>query len=207
MLKGKEMGNITFKQYRNIDLSIFAVLLIVSEWITTIATRKWFAAQPVAISTTLLFICICLMRWGGFAAIHACLGGLVFCFASGGNLQQYVIFAVGNLLTMLALLWFKAFKKEDVRQKPLTLTVFVISVYLLMHVGRWILTMIFGGDPAVIIAYLGTDVISLLFTIIIMLILRKSDGMIEDQKAFLFRQQRERQAEIEEQYKGYGTED
>ena len=76
------MNNITFKQYRSIDLFLFGFLLALSEAITTIATNKWFYAQPVAISTTFIFICMVMMRWSGFAAIHACLGGLVFFLAS-----------------------------------------------------------------------------------------------------------------------------
>ena len=201
------MGNITFKQYRNIDLSIFAVLLAVSEAITAFATRKWFAAQPVAITTTLLFLCICMMRWSGYAAIHAAIGGLVFCMASGGNPQQFVIYVVGNLFAMLGLFWFKVFKKDDIRQSPAKLISFVISIYLLMQTGRWLISMIFSHNPSVILVYLGTDIISLLFTCIVMIILRKSEGMIEDQKALLFRQQREREAAIKEEYKGYGAED
>ncbi len=201
------MSHITFKQYRNIDLSIFAVLLVVSEAITAVATKNWFSAQPIAISTTLLFTCICMMRWSGFAAIHACLGGLVFCLASGGDPQQYLIYGLGNLLTMLSLLWFKAFKKEKIREDALKLVLFVLSSYLLMQTGRWLISMIFGGHPRLILVFLGTDVISLLFTIIVIFILRKTEGMIEDQKAFLFRQQREREDEIAEQYNGYGTED
>ena len=41
------------------------------------------------------------------------------------------------------------------------------------------------------VVYITTDIISLLFGIIILNLLRKADGMIEDQKAYLFRIQRE----------------
>lgn len=187
------MNNITFKQYRNIDICIFSVLLIISEAITTVATNKWFYAQPIAISTTLIFICIVMMRWGILALLPAALGGAVLCIASGATAEQYLIYIVGNCAAVLSLLWFLAFKKEDVRKSVWKLVLFVISSYLLMQVGRWLISLFFDGGLTAILAYLGTDIVSLLFAVVVMLLLRNTDGMIEDQKAYLFRLQRERE--------------
>lgn len=204
------MNNITFKQYRNLDLSIFAVLLIISEAITTVATNTWFDAQPVAISTTTLFISIVMMRWGGWAAIHASLGGAVFCIASGATAPQFAIYVIGNALSLLALFWFKAVGKEKIRQKAFTTVMFTASVYLLMQLGRWLVSLCFGGGLWNIVGYISSDIISLLFATVIMILLRKTDGMIEDQKAYLFRQMREREEEKAAKtdgYGGYGSED
>lgn len=202
------MSKLTFKQYRNIDLLIFAALLAVSEAITTLATKKWFDAQPVAISTTLLFICIIMMRWSWFAAIPACLGGLVYCIASGANLQQYLIYIVGNCLALAAMLWFKVFKKDGIRKDPLKLILFVASSYLLLQLGRWTVSLCFGCGLKELIGFLTSDVISLLFAIVVMLLMRGVDGMIEDQKAYLFRLEREREAKQNETLSnGYGYED
>lgn len=203
------MGNITFKQYRNIDLTIFTVLLVISEAVTTVATNTWFAAQPVAISTTLTFICILMMRWGGFAAIPAILGGFVFCVASGAELHQYIIYIIGNSFALLSLLWFKFFKKEDIRKSYFKLFFFTVGTYLLMQLGRWIVSLAFGGGLWNIVGYIASDVISLLFAVVLMMILRNVEGMIEDQKAYLFRLERERRAEAEAQssYNGWDDED
>lgn len=202
------MQNLTFKQYRNIDLGIMSILLIISEAVTTLATNKWFAAQPVAISSTLLFICIFMMRWNGYAAIAAVLGGAVFCIASGATLEQFVIYAGGNLLSLLALLWFKVYRKDDVRLGSFKLSFFTISVYLLMQLGRWLISLAFGGGLWNIVGYITSDVISLLFAVIILFLLRGVDGMIEDQKAYLFRLERERKEKAEmPDYQGFGDED
>ena len=191
------MSNLTFKQYRNIDLSIFAALLLLSEGIATLATGKWFAAQPVAISTTFVFICIVMMRWGGFAAIHAVLGGLVFCIASGEGITQMLIYCVGNCFALLAMLWFLAFKKEGVRKDGFKLVLFIFSAYAAMVIGRWLVSLIFSFKFENLIGFATADVISLLFAVVIMFILRKMDGMIEDQKAYLFRLDRQRKEEAE----------
>lgn len=191
------MNNITFKQYRSIDLFLFGFLLALSEAITTIATNKWFYAQPVAISTTFIFICMVMIRWSGFAAIHACLGGLVFCIASGANPEQYLIYIVGNCFSLLAMVCFKIFTKEQIRKKPVILLAFTVSAYLFMQIGRWFISLFFGGTLQTLLTFITTDSITLLFATLVMALMRGVDGMIEDQKAYLFRVQREKQKETQ----------
>ncbi len=185
------MNQITFKQYRNIDLTILAVLLVISEAVTTVATNSWFVGVPIAISTTLLFVCIGMMRWGICGAVYPILGGLVFCIASGATAQQYLIYALGNALSLVSLVLFKIFTKEKIRLKPSLLILFVSCTYLFMQLGRWLTSLIFVIDFSALLMYVLTDTISLVFAVVIMLLLRNTDGMIEDQKAYLFRKQRE----------------
>ena len=194
------MSNITFKQYRNIDLFIFTALLVCSEAITTFATNLWFDKQPIAISTTLTFICIVMMRWGWLAFIPALVGGLVFCIASNASIELFTIYVIGNCLSLCSLLWFKVFKKDDIRKSPFKLFFFVTSSYLFLQMGRWFVSFFFGGGPTAIIRYLCTDIASLLFAAVVLLLMRNVDGMIEDQKAYLFRVQREREEKAAEGY-------
>jgi hypothetical protein len=191
------MNNLTFKQYQYIDLAIFSVLLVISEAITTVATNTWFAAQPIAISTTLIFICIIMMRWSWYAIIPACLGGLVFCVACGARPEQYLTYAVGNCAALSAMLWFKVWGKEKTRLSRFKLCIFVLTAYVSMQLGRWVLSLPFGARLDTLVAFLATDIISLLFAGVVIVLMRGTDGMIEDQKAYLFRLQREREAEKE----------
>ena len=181
------MNQLTFKQYRNIDLTIFAILLAISETVATLASNSWFAAQPVALSSTLLFICIVMMRWGEFAAIHALLGGVVFCIASKASAPQFIIYVVGNAFALLSIFLLKAFGKEKTRKSIPRLLLFTGLTYVLMQIGRWLISLFFGGGLGAVIAYLGTDIISLLFAVVAMLLMRNTDGMIEDQKIYLLR--------------------
>ena len=189
------MNNLTFKQYRNIDICIFSFLLLISEAVTTLATNVWFAAQPIAITTTFIFICIVMMRWNWYAIVPAVIGGAVFCIASGASTEQFLIYAVGNCATLVNLIWFKIFKKEDVRTNAVKLVLFVLTAYITMQLGRWLVSLIFIQSLDSLVIYLTTDIITLLFAVVVMLILRNVDGMIEDQKTYLFRLQRELDAE------------
>lgn len=189
------MKPITFKQYRNIDLTILAVLVVIFETITTFATNKWFYAQPIAISITLAMICVGMMRWTGYAAINAIIGGFVFCTASGGSLEQYGIYCLGNLFALSALLLIKWWGKEKIRNSVPRLMLFVLIAYLGMGLGRWLVSLLFGGDLMALAVYLTTDIITLLFAEVIVVLLRKVDGMIEDQKSYLLRLEEERKEE------------
>ena len=71
----------SFKQYRGIDLTLFALILCVTEMLIVNAARFWFADQLYTVSAVAAVTAIVLMRWGPWAAIHAVLGGLVFCLA------------------------------------------------------------------------------------------------------------------------------
>ena len=199
------MNQITFKQYRNIDLVIWTILLIIFETITTFATTKWFAAQAVAISISLALICIVMMRWNGYAAILAVVGGFVYCLASGAEPKQYLIYCIGNLFSLIALLLFKVFDKEKIRTDIPKLVVFVLVAYIGMALGRGAVTQFFGGDIKAFVVFATTDIISLLFAEVILILLRKSDGMIADQKTYLLRLDREKKEkeaapEQEEEY-------
>ena len=200
------MSNITFKQYRNIDLSIFTALTLISEGVATLATGRWFAAQPVAISTTIVFICILMMRWNWFAAIPALVGGVVFCIVSEAGIPQIVIYGLGNCFGLISMLWFKLFKKDEIRKDGFKLVLFVLGTYVSVQLGRWVISLCFGGALWNLVGYLTTDIISLLFALVIMFILRSMDGMIEDQKAYLFRLERQRNEELKAQYYTYGDE-
>lgn len=189
------MKQITFKEYRMLDLMMFTVFTIVFEAIATYASGKWFWLQAINISVTLLLVCIVMMRWGGWAAIHAIVGGLVYCFAAGAAREQYIVYAVGNLFALVALLLIRGFGKSKIREKRLLLLVFVVVAYLGMAVGRTALSIFFGGSIRTFLLYVTTDIVSLLFAVMVLILIRKTDGMIEDQKEYLFRVEREMKEE------------
>ena len=185
------MKQITFKEYRMLDLIIFAVFVIVFEAIATYASGKWFWAQAVNISVTLLLTCIVMMRWSGWAVIHAVVGGLVYCFAAGATIEQYIVYSVGNAFAMVALLLIKFIGKEKIRASKMNLVLLTTTAYVGMAFGRTLIALFYGGGVTDFVVYITTDIISLLFASVVLVLIRKTDGMIEDQKAYLFRVERE----------------
>lgn len=180
----------SFNQYRLIDLGIFAVILIIFESIASKAALS-FTSQPYSISIVSAITCIIFMRWGIWGCFHAVLGGFVYCFVTGGAADQYIIYMVGNLFSLAALLLLKRIGPDRIREKVFLSLLLSVLVSLLMQLGRGIVAVVFGASPNMIAGFVFTDSVSTLFAMVITGIVRKLDGVFEDQKSYLIRLNRE----------------
>lgn len=188
-------GQRTFKQYRSIDLALFAAMLIAFEYIAAHAAIRLFPREPYTVSVTPLITALVLMRWGPWAAIHAALGGAVYCFSSGAGAQQYAIYCAGNLLALGALKLIRALGSENIRQDALRALLFGLCVILLMQLGRACVSLLMGGSLRGALLFFTTDSVSTLFTLVTVWIARRLDGVMEDQRHYLLRLQEEREKE------------
>jgi len=178
------MKNISFKTYRLIDLLILTGLLVIFEMLTSIAP-SWFS-EKYYISLFFSLSLIVLMRWNAWAIITILAGTVVFCFQNQGGLQNYVIYIVGNLFILCNLLWFikgkKIFKKNHI------VLFYVISGYLFVEIGRSLVALFFDAPFfSTLIGFLGTDLLNVLLTLLIVFIVRRQDGLFEDQIIYLKR--------------------
>ena len=179
--------HLTYQQYRDIDLTLFAAILCLSETLIVRAARIWFPDQLYTVSVVGAVTAIVLMRWGGCAAIHALLGGLVFSLASGGTPKQTLIYCVGNLLALLVLVPRRLLGAERIRRDGFLSVGFGVGTLLLMQLGRALTALAAGAAARSCLAFFTTDTLSLLFTGVIVWIARRLDGIFEDQKHYLLR--------------------
>ena len=184
--------NLSFKQYRAVDLGIMLVILAAIEALIAYAATEWFPYEFYVLSPTVAIVCIVMMRWGGFAAIHAVGGGLALCIASGADPNQFAVYCAGNCFALIALILLKALGKERVRTKPLFTVLFTVTAFCGAQVGRWLVGLLMGGSPGDIITFFATDSLSLIFALVTVLISRRINGLFEDQWTYLVRTQAER---------------
>ncbi len=196
------MKNISFNQYRAIDLTMLALVTAVFEAITAFAATKWFPGELYAVSPTIAMMCIVMMRWGGFAAINAVLSGMAFSLASGATGKQTLIYVLGNCFALLALFLFKYPGKNKIKDKFYFTLLFVFAAYMGAQIGRWLVATLCGGAADSIIMFFATDTLSLLFSVVIVLISRKADGLFEDQKSYLIRMDKARRKKEAEDFYG-----
>ena len=166
---------------------MFAAMLMVFETVVVTAARRWFPNEPWAVSVTPAITAIMLMRWGPWAAIHAALGGAVFCYMSRASGAQYLIYIIGNLASMGALFIRKRWTPEGIREGVGKSLIFALAVTLLMQLGRAAMAVITGNPAAAALGFFTTDVVTLLFTLVLVWIARRLDGIFEDQKHYLLR--------------------
>lgn len=189
------MNNISFKQYRGIDLAIWLVILSVFESLTVIAASRWFPGELYTLSQVVAVLCIVMMRWDGYAVVHAVAGGLVFCLVQEAGLEQFAVYCVGNCFALIALVLFKFVDKEKVRNGICFTILFTAVAFCGAQFGRWLVSLVFGGSPGSIASFFMTDSLSLLYAVVVVLISRKVDGLFEDQKSYLIRTEAERRKE------------
>ena len=180
----------TWKEYRLIDLTLFAVLTAVFEYLIITAANRWFPDQLFIVSPAAALVAIVYMRWGAWGALHAVESGFVFCLFSGATPAQYAVYCGGNLLSLAALLLFRTMGKERVRQGSWAL-IFPLLVLLLMQAGRALMAILLGTAPAAAVDFFTTDSLSYIFTLVIVWIAKRLDGIYEDQKHYLLRIQAE----------------
>lgn len=178
-------------EYRAIDLFGFLLILAVFEPVMHFAATKLFPAEPYTVSVVPAITAIVMMRWGPWAAIHAAAGGILACVLAKARWDQYLVYGLGNLLSLAALLLLKKWGKEETRKDTLKSVAFGLAAVLLMQLGRALIALAFGNGLTVLPGFFTTDVITDLFTVVIIWIARRLDGIFEDQIHYLLRIQKD----------------
>ena len=175
----------SFKQYRSIDLILFVIMYGVCEYLAIKAATVWFD-EPYCISIMLPMLAIVMMRWDRYSIIHAVVYALLFVYFQSGSLTQYFIYLIGNLGFMLLLLYVKKVTKEKIRATFFGSMSYLLIGFLLMEVFRGLASMLLAGkDAGVIFTFIMTDMLSLVFAILVIIIVRRIDGLFIDQKQYL----------------------
>ena len=118
-------------------------------------------------------------------------------WSADAGLQPLIIYCVGNLACLGALGLIRGLGAERIRKSDGLTLLFGAAVQGLMHLGRagvGLACGLTGGDALLLVTM---DVISLLFTLVVLWIARRLDGVFEDQEHYLKRLHRELQQEEE----------
>lgn len=188
---------ITFRQYRAMDLFIFTALLCIGETLIALGATRWFPQELWTLSLAPAVTAIVMVRWGGFAAIPAVLGAFVFCVASGASIAQYAIYMIGNLLSMALLPLVKNQGWKRLKDQVLLALLYGALVALAMQLGRALTALVLGSGFTVMLPFFTTDTLSTLFAVLIVWITRRLDGILEEQKHYLRRIAEEQEKERE----------
>ena len=186
---------LTFGQYRMIDLCMMLAMLVLFESIIVLAAGTWFPNTLYTVSIVASVTAIVMVRWDFCAALFAFAGGLVLCVLSHGTGEQFLIYCLGNELSMAAFFVMKLLTKERIKQEAVMAVLFGICVQLLMQAGRALAALCLGYAAKDCLGFFSTDSLSILFTMVILWIARRQDGLLEDQRVYLHRIREEERAE------------
>lgn len=180
---------ITLSEYRAGDITIFTVLMIVVEFLA-IKGIVWFS-EIYAISLFLALILIVMRRWKLWAIVPMLASAITVCAVNKAEFYVYVIHIIGNLFVLLAMIWFKIAKNNFKEGHYLIL--YSLSAYVLMCFGKSFIGFLYGEKfTTLFIGFLGVNALNVVIAIIVLFIVRKLDGVFEDQIEYLKRVQEEK---------------
>lgn len=184
---------ISIEQYRDIDLTIFLLILLVIEYVVQRAAGSWYPGELYTVSVTASVTGIVMMRWGSFGAIHAVAGAVVYVLATGGGAKQLIVYCIGNLFSLFMLFFFRNDGKKKIKDNILLTLLYAVGVQILMQTGRGLVAMpLFGTGIETVSKFILIDALSTLFTGVVICIAGRLDGVFEDQRAYLERMNQER---------------
>ena len=194
---------ISFGRYRVTDLLLFAVILTVFEVVMFFAYTKWFADDISRFSFSLVvpITLLVMARWNWYGMFYAVYEGLLYCvllvatsnIGSGDVLQYFLTFGIGNAFIGLAYLMVHFMGAKRIASKWYFTLLYAIAGWVCIVLGRTVVNSCFGvGLAASLTNFASGDLLSLAVGIIVLLVMRKLDGMLERQKDYLKRVEQER---------------
>lgn len=182
-------------RYRAVDLTFFAVMTALSEWVTVLAATRWFPGEAYTVSAGAALTAVVMVRWGPWCVLPAAVSGLVYCLAAHAAPGQFAVYILGNLFCLPAFFYVRHTGDEALRKDPLKAMLLGFLVLLGMQAGRGVVSVVLGASLAAAAGFILTDVISYIFTLVILWIVRHLDGILEEQHHYLHRVHKEREEE------------
>ena len=189
--------SITFRQYRTMDLLFWTILLCLCEALIVLGSRLWFPFEAYTLSIIPAVSSILMVLWGAFSALPAFAGSFAFCVLSGASPVQYLIYCLGSMAVLALLPIIKKTGWKRLREDVLLCMLYGFAVGVLMQAGRFILALVLGTAPSAAVAFFTTDALSVFFSVLLVWIARRLDGILEDQQHYLTRIRKETEQERE----------
>ena len=180
-------GTRSLSQYRAIDCSLFALMLMVFETVIIRAATGWFPAEAWTVSLVPAITAIVMVRWGPWCAIHAVLGGIVTVLGLKGSGLQFLVYGAGNLAVLAVWPLLKRWGWKKLHQNVLVNFLFAALTVLAMQLGRALVALVTGTPVNGLPLFITTDSITYIFTLVILWITARLDGILEEQTHYLAR--------------------
>lgn len=193
---------ISLGRYRATDLFLFAVILAIFDLLAYLAIRLMPNGAMYVFTLTVPIVLLMMMRWGWWCVLYAIFDGVVISALNSPTVwQNYLSYTIGNLAILLLLIPLHYIGKQRIAGKWYFTALFVVFGWLLMNLVTSFVQFICGeGFLSSLLGNLGlglTGFLSLAIGIVLLLVLRRLDGMFEDQIHYLKRLDKERREMLE----------
>ncbi|MGN0806461.1 MAG: hypothetical protein ACI4MC_05420 [Candidatus Coproplasma sp.] len=165
----------------------------------------WFPTQATfTLSFMVPIVVVLMMRWGWPSVFYALASGLIYCLLNGGTGRQFATYMIGNAFIAFMLIPRYLIGADKISSKWWASALFTIGGWICVYLGRAIVSAIGlaispvegANAGAGFVAFALYDIMSPIIGALIVIVLRRFDGMFEDQKSFLGRLDGERKEKM-----------
>lgn len=189
---------ISLQRYRATDLFLFAVILVIFDLLVHFATL-WLAdaASVYMFALTVPIVLLVMIRWGWQAIFFAVGDALLLTALNNPTVwQSYFAYSIGNAAILLLLIPVHLIGKQKIAGTWYLTALFVVLGWIISNLVCSVVQCIFGVSfVAALLANISFGVnglLALAIGMVLLLILRKLEGMFEDQIHYLKRLDEER---------------
>ncbi|MFI3166612.1 MAG: hypothetical protein R3Y32_00685 [Bacillota bacterium] len=171
------------KQFRNIDIFIFAVLATFSNYLSI----KFGNSMDTPYYYTLKWIVllVVMLRWGRVASISLLISNLLLIFSTGMAWQNFIIYEVfaGMFFAVPIFIYGKRDRNLLIKGKFKFLLLIVFS-HLSLCIGKGIAIYIIEGATTGAIDYLASTLFIMTIDILVGFLLRAVKGLVVDMEKY-----------------------
>lgn len=185
-------------KYRATDLAVLTFIACGLDAIILFAKSKFPPMVYFWLSISMIISLIAIIRWNWWGLIpmvasscfyilfsNYAMGKLLTVTGEGTVVKSLVVYAVGSLFIAVEMLYIRLVKKERICSSGWLLILYAVIGFVAVALGRSVVSVFFGDDFLISLAgYLQVDSLNLVWTIIILFITNKQDGILCDQKEY-----------------------
>ena len=183
--------NISFNTYKYFDITVFTLLTIFFEWFSMKGLSIFNGMYYI--SLFLVLSLIVMLRWKWYAVIPMIAAGVTRAITAnaGIDINYILMYAGGNIVSLLSILWIYKFKDNITKNHYLLL--FVLTGFFGYCIGQTVIgSIIFNRNFFdLFISIASVESLNAIISFIVILIASRQKGLLEDQKEYVLKTQQE----------------
>lgn len=178
------------KQYRMMDLGMLTVLAVIAE-VMGDYLHKALPGAGFYLSFGVLIALVAIVRWGSIGSIVLVLASVPMVFLGPNSIGvNLLLYPVANAFVFIAGVAIVRIGREIIIADLLNMLLMIIGTYLTVALGKGLVVMVLG-DALIngAVQYLLTNIFGIVMTYIVMVLIRKRQGLLTDMKNYFEREQ------------------
>jgi len=172
------------KQFQYIDLTIFSILAMLSEYFGY-RLLEVFEYAGFVFSFSLLLGLIAIYRWGLSGAIVFIVSGIPMIFINSNYGVNVLFYPVANCMILIIPFLLRFVDKEQIKYSLLRSFGYVFLSVLFVSIGKGLVILIVEGHAYGFVDYFASQLLTIVITFIVLNIVSHVEGLLVDMTTYI----------------------